>query len=77
MSKKFDCHFEDIQINNPDEGVWRPCVVKVYGEGIEVELWKMVTHRNSVVIHKKTKSFDFQDLLVMNEVINRIYGKRT
>ena len=73
---KYSNHFNDTQIDYPVEGQWRPCVVKVYNEGIELELWKLTTHRNSLVIHKKTKSFDFADMLSMNETINKIVGRQ-
>jgi hypothetical protein len=67
---------EERQIDNPVEGQWRPCIVKVYNEGIELELWKLTTHKNSLVIHKQTKSFDFADMLLMNETLNKIVGRR-
>ncbi len=72
---RYDSHYDDIQIDYPVEGQWRPCIVKVYNEGIELELWKLTAHRNSLVIHKKVKSFDFTDLLLMNSTINKIVGR--
>lgn len=72
---KFNGHFDDFQINYPIEGQWVPCVVKLYCDGIEIELWKQVTHENSVTIHKKIKDFDFKDMLLMNDCLNKIYGR--
>ena len=73
---KYNSHFDDTQIDYPVEGQWRPCVVKVYNEGIELELWKLTSHRNSLVIHKKVKNFDFSDMLLMNDTINKIVGRK-
>jgi hypothetical protein len=75
-TKKFRIHLDSYQVDYPIQGQWRLCNVHTYYDGVELELWKLTEHKNSAVIHKKIKNFDFADMLLMNETINKIVGRK-
>jgi hypothetical protein len=73
---KYKILIDEVEIDYPVEGKWTPCIVRVYVDGMELELRKLTLHRNSAVIHKKVKGFDFADMLLMNDTINKIVGRK-
>lgn len=75
MNQKLLGLLDESQIDYPIKGEWRPCVVRTFVNGIELELWKLYEHKNSIVIKKKIKSFDFSDMILMNDTLNKIYGR--
>ena len=60
------------KIGDPLEGQSVPVVVQVFIDGIAIEMWKMQTKKNKVIIRKKLKQFDYKDLILMNDTIAKI-----
>ncbi len=71
--KKFSAHLYDFELGSPKEGKETPVRVYVYLEGIIIECWKMKTCGDTVKIRKSYKSFDYNDLIIVNDAINRIF----
>ncbi len=64
------------QIGNPVEGQAVPVAVHVYRDGIAIEMWKLKSRPNKVVIKKYMKQFDYKDMVLMNDTIQKIMRQK-